>query len=143
MGQWIKTFPDGSRLIGSDLAVEAGIVSWSKTPTDPLISASLEHHGFQIEIVGPGKYWQSDTYESVYPGPGSVLLQRRIERLITPSDNFMHVIQRPKLLQVTFNTMVVGGQYVVVPKAWIGQWLILEYDLKLGIARRYTRSNRF
>lgn len=142
MGQWIKTFTDNSELIGTDLAVDAGIISWSKTPIN-LLSALLEHDNFIMKIVGLGNYWQSDSYESVYPGPKATLIQRRIEKQIETSDNFIHILQNANTLQVFFNTKVTGGQFITIANSWIGQWLIVEYDLKLQVARYYIRSKRF
>jgi len=142
MGQWIKTLATGVKIVGEDSATTAKLVSWSRTPNDDLLQVSLEHQGFTLEIVGLGTYWQSDTYEAAYPGPQSVLIQRRIEKKIEATNQVFRIIQQPKLLRAVFDNMIVG-KAVPIQKAWVGQWLILEYDLRTASARYYVRGKKF
>jgi hypothetical protein len=140
---WIKYFTNGSQLVGTDRDIAAGLISWSKTPTN-LLSCSFEYDNFILNIVGPGEYWQSDTYESVYSNPAPKLIRRRIEKLIDSMDNYFRLIQKSDLLKVVFNSLKQedGGKFIHIPSSWIGQWLIVEYDIKTKFSRYYLSENK-
>lgn len=144
MGYWLKKFADGTEVRGTDRAVYMKAASWSKSRLDSLVEVELEHHGKTLQLVGLGTYWQSDTYESTYPGPRTSIVQRRIERRIEPSDTHMRIARGNTLFRIEFNDNRVGegGVFQKVKKEWHGKWLILEMNLKTQQLRYYIRSER-
>ena len=102
MTGWIKNYADGSQCVGADEAVSSGRASWRKSPSQGIISVSLTVNGLTNTLEGPGEFWQSDGYESVFPG-GSKLIKRRIQKLV--EDN--------KWLTVEYNHRTsVWSQYI-------------------------------
>jgi hypothetical protein len=104
MNGWIKRYSDGSRYIGDDREVYAGRASWTKSSMQNLVRVDLVVNGEVRFLSGVGPYWQSDTFESVFPG-GSCIIKRRIQRQISPGD--------------------IGH----TPEE-IGKWSTLEYDCR-------------
>lgn len=143
MGHWIKHFADGSKLIGSDEDVKKGTASWSKTSLDNMVGAELVHGDFHLTIQGPGKYWQSDTYEALMPGPGCRLIKRRVERLIEPSDNFMRMQIGLRAGYVNFcPDLSCGGFFYKIKPYEYNHWLILECNLVTKLVEFNIRSDR-
>ena len=81
MTGWIKNYADGGKYIGEDKAVYSGKVSWSKSSFQGIVSVDLVVNGLTHTLMGPGEFWQSDGFESVFPG-GSKLVKRRIQKLL-------------------------------------------------------------
>jgi len=81
MTGWVKNYADGSKYIGEDKDVSSGKASWTRSSFQGIISVDLVVDGLIHTLTGPGEFWQSDGYESVFPG-GSKLVKRRIQKLI-------------------------------------------------------------
>lgn len=79
MNGWVKNYADGGKCVGSDAAVSAGRASWRKSSSQGIVSVDLKVNGTTHTLIGPGEFWQSDGYESVFPG-GSKLVKRRIQK---------------------------------------------------------------
>lgn len=144
MGYWLKRFADNTQVRGSDRAVSIGAASWSRSRFDDMIEAELEHHGRILRITGPGQFWQSDTYEAVFPGPQTKLISRRIARLIEPSDTHFRYAVGESLGHVVFNdqNLTEGGLFQAISAAHRGKWLVLEYNAEQRKIRHYIRSGR-
>lgn len=141
MGHWIKHFSDGTREKGTDLAVKLKTASWSKGRLDGMCGALIWHIDKTIEIIGDGEYWQSDSYESVFPTMKSTLLQRRIQKKIEVSDKSFSVSSNSNLLQVGFNGSVAGKAYKI-NRTMIGQWLVVELDIRTKRFRHYISGGK-
>lgn len=143
MGYWLKKFADGTEIRGTDRAVYMKAASWSKSRLDSMVETELSHHNKTMQLVGLGEYWQSDTYESVYPGRTS-LIQRRIQRKIEPSDTHFRIQCGNTVFRIEFNDqrLTEGGVFRKVEKAWHGKWFVMEMNLKTGQWRYYVRSER-
>lgn len=142
MGHWIKIYRDGSRYVGDDRSVSLGEKSWRNSSNENIRSVSL-YHGKQIlHIGGPGEFWQSDRYEADMETGRAKLILRRIERQISPSDKII-LIHRDK------NTLIVGiqeefsvEQYFITVDERVGQWMILEMDLKTKELSYYFNNTK-
>jgi hypothetical protein len=141
MGQWIKFFTDQTQIIGSDDLVQKGLVSWSRSRLDSMIGVTLEHNGNKLAIQGPGEYWQSDTLESVYPGPGVRERTRQIEKKIEACDRFFRIDLGISSTTIYFGDMG-KGKVIPISKDKVGQWFILELDVSKGTTRFYIRGTR-
>ncbi len=148
MGSWTKRFADGSLLHGEDKDVAQGLASWSKSRLDQMVGTELSHDGYSIEIYGPGEYWQSDTYESVFLGSGVELTQRRIERKITSLDyGFVALLSTPKATRLYSKSgawFLNAGKWKVVEiiPSMVGKWMVLEYDVRKKVARYFISETR-
>lgn len=143
MGYWLKRFADGSEIRGTDRAVALRIASWSRSRLDGMVGVELEQHGFVLRIDGPGDFWQSDSYEAVFPGPGSTLIKRQIQRRIGETDTHFRCAVGDGAATVVFNGgLLEGGKWVPIRPSMRGQWLILEYDVRTRKARYYLRGSR-
>jgi len=78
MNGWIKHYADGGKYIGSDEEVYSGRASWRKSPSQGLVAVDLVVNGEVKSLIGIGEYWQSDMFESTFPGD-SRLIKRRIQ----------------------------------------------------------------
>ena len=146
MGYWKKYFADNTELVGTDRDVARGLATWSRSRLSDMVAAETVYEDKILRIQGPGEYWQSDGYEAIFPGPGSRMTRRRIERRIEPDDGFFFYTSDSHKTVVAF-TNLAGvlyplGQPIPIPLRWCGTWMILEYDIKLGKTHYYTRSTR-
>lgn len=142
MNGWTKYFADGTKYTATDYSILTKTASWRNSRNTDIVAVELEYGPFKLRIDGVGQYWQSDTYESVYPGPASKLTKRRIEKYIEPTDRFYCCYRDNNCLKVCFNSSIEGGRHQAIPKKWIGQWIILEYDVATRKAIYYLRSKK-
>jgi hypothetical protein len=68
MNGWVKHYADGSTYHGDDKDVYAGRASWRKSSLSGLIRVDLVVDGEIKSLSGLGEYWQSDEFESTFPG---------------------------------------------------------------------------
>src|SRR5574343_1081431 len=100
MSRWIKYYSNSTYYIGCDSDPRA---SWRKSNANQLCKVVLEYNGLKGTIVGPGEYWQSDLYESVFPGASSNRVSRRIMRKLEDNDRYMRVHIVPDVgMEVSF-----------------------------------------
>lgn len=142
MGKWIKHYADGTKYVGTDLAIKARMASWQNSNNDGIVAVELEHQGYTLKIQGLGTYWQSDNYSTVFPGTVSSLAKRRIEKQITSSDKFFRIYTSNDEHTIVFNNDLFEGKWVIIPPAWHGEWLILEYDVRTKTSRHYLRGTK-
>jgi len=118
--------------MGRDIDVYRGHASWRKSSLDNLVQVTLEHEGILLSIEGPGEYWQSDDFESIFPG-GTKLIRRRIQRKIEPSNRFYRVdssgYERGVKHSVSFQSNTSLGLLFPIRPQDVGKWLTLEYDV--------------
>ena len=141
MGQWTKHFADGSSYRGTDKDIDNKKASWRRSRNRGMVSLELEHEGTRLVIHGPGDFWQSDGYESVYPGPHSQMVCRRIERLIDPADSYLTFRHEKQIGYVAFNSKL-SDEIIPIQPSWRNQWFILEYDLKRDVIQYYIKDKR-
>lgn len=143
MNGWTKFYTDGAKYIGTDHAIAARIASWQKSKNEDILAVELEYNGQKIKIVGSGSnYWQSDSYESVLPGPNTRLIKRRIMRKIQPSDTFYRVLNSNNLFIVCFNDANSIGSFNKITNRLYNQWLVLEYNVETGTVYNYISENK-
>jgi hypothetical protein len=143
MGYWLKQFVDGTVMHGTDEAVQRGTASWSRSRLHGMVGAKLVSNGAQLEISGPGEYWQSETYVAQLLGMRSKLLQRRIERRIEPTDKFFECKHKPGRMSINFNPSNLQHAHLIeVRPEWRGGWLILEYDVAKKKTHYYITDHR-
>jgi len=135
MNGWTKHYADGSTYVGEDKLVYSGKASWRRSAFDGIVQVSLEHEGTLLSISGPGEYWQSDDFESAFPG-GSTLICRRIQRQIQPGDTFFWVASSGygQGIQHHIRFFATRGSGVVFPikRSDVGNWMTLEYSIEKG-----------
>jgi len=126
MKYWMKVFPSGGELYGSEIEEEAGLVSWSRTPC--VLKECVLQDGEEIlHLKGEGAYWQSDRYEAVV-APGEVKptkVKRRIMRQVQPGEDFAFANRDNHYLTVDFTTKDPCTLSMPDP----GSWIVLEIDL--------------
>ena len=143
MGYWVKKFADGGSMTGTDRDVSLGIASWSKSDLDGMVGVELEHNGFILSISGAGEYWQSDTYEVLFPDSRSALIKRRIEKKIDASDAWARISKKYRFVSLDVGGWVDSGMEVLaLPPEWQGRWLVLELDIRTQQAKYYIGSDR-
>ena len=140
MGIWIKRFTDGNIEYGDDIAIQKKQASWSRGRLTDIESVTLQHDKYRIEIRDTGEYWQSDTYESIFPYPVAKIVKRRIERKISEQDKSFKPHRSNNELYLLFNNF--APSYVPIKKEMIGQWMIVELDLKELKTHFYISPNR-
>ena len=132
MNGWTKIYADGSACLGRDVDVYGGHVSWRKTSMDNIVQVILEHEGVFLSLDGPGSYWQSDDFESVFP-VGTKMIRRRIQKQIEPGNRFYKIsssgYQNGIIHRATFTITAGGGVVVPLRQQDVGKWLTLEYDI--------------
>lgn len=144
MNGWIKHFADSTKVIGDDLSVQRKEVSWRKSKSEGMLAAEIQHDGTSCIIYGPGPFWQSDGYESCFPGFETKLVKRRVEIQIQSSDKHLRFEFRPN--QSSYAIAVDGGalsgSIMEVPSHWHGKWLVLEYDVSSRNVKYYVSENK-
>jgi len=135
---WIKYYADNSKLIGDDK------VSWSNTKLDNMTCCELYYNHYTLGIKGlSNDYWQSDTYETVYPYNKSKLTAKRIEKKITDRNRYIW-------FQTTINKLYLFTDrypeqfdevYIVQPE-WINKYLICEIDLNSKRLKWHISENK-
>lgn len=134
MNGWTKHLYDGNMIVGEDSLVRAKKVSWRKSPLDNLAYVTLEHNGVFLKIAGAKQYWQSDEYESVFPGPMTKLQKRRIQCLIDNEVQFLNFNFRSynNEYEIFLSNQAGGNQSVAIQDEWRNKWLVLTYDVARG-----------
>ena len=140
MNGWTKFYLDGSKYIGEDKDVRFGRASWRHSSNENLVKVELHHEGCILQIEGPGQFWQSDQFESMFPA-GSTMVKRRIQRLITQADKYYVLTDKG----VSFLSAALGGimrhTRPILPND-IGKWITLEYDIRSRSWRHYISKGR-
>jgi len=131
---WTKQFRDGTSECGCDDCVTLKHASWSHGCLKNIQSVSIAHNAQNIQIIGFGKYWQSDDFEVTIPESNAERIVRRIERRITAKDKIIIVYQSNictmlKILSQDTNAFKESFK-IHISKSEIGQWLVLEYNIK-------------
>jgi len=142
MGQWTKYYADGTSYTATDDAVGKGVASWRNSRQLGMIKAELIHDKARLEIIGLGEYWQSDTYNCVFPGSKTQLTKRRIEKLVDITDMFYFIEQDDKGLKIVFNTQCENFGSKAVPQDWKGKWIVAELDIRAKKYSYYVRGDR-
>lgn len=142
MGRWVKQYLDGTNYTGTDEAVVRGEASWRRSRNTGIASVSLYHNGAEMKIDGPGEFWQSDTYEAMFPDPGpSRIIKRRIMRMLQPSDMYFTYTICRNGVHVNFDKKTREGRLQLIPQREYGKWFVLELDTRSGeIGYAYWRS---
>jgi hypothetical protein len=126
MDGWIKFYMDGTQYKGYDEDVYAGRASWRNSPLDNIQSVSLCCGDQAIYIKGPGRYWQADRFESLFPN-GSRIVKRKIQKLIGPEDRFYCLSDDG----VEFCSMPKPSAKICpIKPSDIGRWFTVEYDVQ-------------
>lgn len=144
MGYWLKKFLDGTEVRGTDIAVQQGSASWTRSRLYGMIGAEVNVLGHTLEIIGPGEYWQSDTYISQILSTNSTLCQRRIERRLEPGDRFFQFKSKGNRTSISFvpAEFLSEAMLVEVLPEWHGKWLVLEYDIGRQESRYYIKDHK-
>lgn len=141
MNGWTKYYSNDTNLVGTDLDVEAGSISWSMTPLKTMVACSLEHDDFHLKINGSGNYWHSDDYVvEVAPESGGEPLRiaRRIQKQIRSSDLFAKVIAHisgKNFEIITYEALPEDISGIVELSELTDKWLTLELDLLDSVVR--------
>jgi len=141
MNGWTKYYADGRTYIGTDQDVQAGTASWRKSPQRGMIAASMQHGNCCVRINGMGTFWQSDGYESSYPGT-TKLIKRSIMKQIAPGDKFYRMARSDYRLEITFNGELANGKFIKVPQSYQGKWLVAEIDLLINKVKIFISDIR-
>ena len=139
MGFWCKYFINGSELKAEDEEVSRGLKSWSKT--ECFLGGAKICHNHSLVIMGPGEYWQSETYETSTSELKPILIKYRIERKITAADTIYSTVFDPKETWIRIGP-VEGWPARPLPPGSVGKWIILEYDLITKSVRTYFSSEK-
>jgi hypothetical protein len=144
MAYWVKKYADGKILRATDTAVGKGQLSWRYTSLDNMVGAELRQDDILLSIFGPGEYWHSDTFESVFPGPGTQMVARRIEKKINQDDKFFKDNNNTAngIYAIEFSNNAAPGKWVAIPPSQVGKWLILEYNIRTKRCKWYLKDGR-
>lgn len=144
MTGWTKHYSDGTKYIGDDYKVAAKLVSWRNSKNDDINAVDLKSFDKLLKIVGYGEYWQSDTYETIYPGSKSIIVKRRIMKKIENFDKFFREIKTQDKLIVYFNnTDKGGGQFNFINFQDYNKWLVIEHSVTSNTLLSYIKDQKF
>lgn len=131
MSGWIKYYVDGTKVVGDDQAVQQKLVSWRKTPLQGMCAAEIRHDNASIVLRGAGPFWQSDGYESLFPGPQTRLVKRRIECVMYPEDKYIGLSFRSNQSSYTaaIGQLIDDGRLIPIKPEWHNKWFVLEYEI--------------
>jgi len=142
MGQWTKHFANSTTYVGEDTAISRGQASWRRSQNLDMVQVDLEHNGILLSIIGPGQYWQSDSYETMVSGSVPSLTTRRIERYIEPGEKDLYYRATSTQGIVSFNTYLEGSKYIPILPPWEKKWFVLEHDIQTGNIGYYFSDSR-
>ena len=126
---WVKHFLDGKAEYGYDHLIKANQASWSRGRLTGMCAVEIVHNDKIITgIHGPGEYHQSDDYEVSMISDRYRLLKRRIQKLISSTDLFIHADKDHVRFYGISIVNLEGPSIARVQKDMIGQWLTVEYD---------------
>lgn len=135
MNGWTKFYADGTSYIGDDSRVYAGKASWRKSSLHNIVKVTLQHGDTLLSIEGPGTYWQSDEFESKFPG-GSRMVRRRIQRQIEEGDTFFWVASagwgQGTQHHIRFHAANGSGMVFPIRRGDVGKWVVVDYDIAKG-----------
>ena len=138
---WIKYFSDGSKVVGLDRDVAAKKASWRKSRHTGMIGASIFCNDFEIKVVSGNEIWQSDLYESSFPGYNTICKKRYLQTLITDKDHYVRLSEDAYSFCVNVLSKA-SGHLIVVPQEWHNKWLVVEYDIGLKRARYFISEGK-
>lgn len=136
MRGWIKYFTDGTKECGDDHLVQARLASWTKGRLENIKSVELWQDHQVISIVGPGTYWQSDTFEARVLVNEGRLIERTLYRKFEPKDTLMCIQSYKGCRFITVGGLEVRQipcEHIMhVKPEWIGKWLQLSMVVNGG-----------